>query len=265
MKVSLVVPCYNEENNVKMFFDEVNTVMTQAHLSYEIVFVDDGSKDNTFKNLKEIYDQNTAEVNLVKFSRNFGKEAAMLAGLKHAKGEYISIIDADLQQSPTLVLEMVDFLETHPDYDSVATYQEHRLESKKMNFTKKIFYKIINKVCDIPFVPGASDFRTFRRPVVEAILSLPEYFRFSKGIFSWVGFNTYYMPYVPRERNSGTSKWSVKKLIKYAVEGFVSFTTFPLRIATILGCITSCLAIAYLIIVVLQKLYFQSLFPDIPQ
>lgn len=129
------------------------------------------------------------------FSRNFGKEAAMLSGLKHAKGEYVTVIDTDLQQSPEVVVAMVDFLGKNEDYDCVAAYQEHRVETKGISFLKNMFYKFINKVCEVTFVPGASDFRTFRHSMVEAIISLPEYFRFSKGIFSWVGYNTYYMPY----------------------------------------------------------------------
>lgn len=261
MKVSLIIPCYNEENNINAFFSAATQALEKMCYSYELVFVNDGSCDKTLFKLKELYEKNAERMEIVSFSRNFGKEAAMLAGLKHAKGEYVTIIDADLQQSPQLVVEMVDFLEKHEDYDCVAAYQEQRKESKKMTFLKESFYALINKVCEIEFVSGASDFRTFRKQVVEAIISLPEYSRFSKGIFSWVGFNTYYMPYEVHERNSGESKWSLKKLFKYALEGFISFTTFPLKIATIIGCITSLLAIAYLIIVVIQKLVFSI---DIP-
>lgn len=264
MKISIVAPCYNEEDNVNKFFCELKIVMDESQYSYEIIFINDGSNDNTLNLLKEIHLNNASKVKIVSFSRNFGKEAAMLAGLKHAKGDYVAIIDTDLQQSPEIVVTMADFLEKNADYDCVAAYQEHRIEAKGISFLKNMFYKFINKVCEVSFVPGASDFRTFRHSMVESIVSLPEYFRFSKGIFSWVGYNTYYMPYEARERNSGTSKWPIRKLIKYALEGFVSFTTFPLKIATILGSLTSGLAILYLIIVVFQKLLFSIDIPGYP-
>ena len=238
--------------------------MEKAQYSYEIIFINDGSNDRTFDKLKKIYSKNSNRVEVISFSRNFGKEASMLSGLKHARGEYVTIIDADLQQSPQVVIQMVDFLDNNISYDCVAAYQDHRLEAKSIIFLKKIFYKVINKICDVTFVAGASDFRTFRHSMVDAITSLPEYFRFSKGIFSWVGYNTYYIPYEVRERNSGTSKWSFWKLVKYAVEGFVSFTTFPLKIATILGSVTSGAAILYLIIVIFQKILFSIDIPGYP-
>lgn len=264
MKISIVVPCYNEEDNVDKFFYELKSTIEKSQYSYEIIFIDDGSNDQTLNKLKQIYTKNTNKVEVISFSRNFGKEAAMLSGLKHASGEYVTIIDADLQQSPQIVIQMVDFLDSNTNYDCVAAYQEHRLEAQSIIFMKKIFYKIINKVCDVTFIAGASDFRTFRHSMVDAITSLPEYCRFSKGIFSWVGYNTYYIPYKARERNGGKSKWSFWKLMKYAVEGFVSFTTFPLKIATILGSITSGLSILYLIIVVFQKILFSISIPGYP-
>lgn len=264
MKISIVVPCYNEEDNVDKFFGELKSTMEKAQYSYEIIFINDGSNDRTFDKLKKIYSKNSNRVEVISFSRNFGKEASMLSGLKHARGEYVTIIDADLQQSPQVVIQMVDFLDNNISYDCVAAYQDHRLEAKSIIFLKKIFYKVINKISDVTFVAGASDFRTFRHSMVDAITSLPEYFRFSKGIFSWVGYNTYYIPYEVRERNSGTSKWSFWKLVKYAVEGFVSFTTFPLKIATILGSVTSGAAILYLIIVIFQKILFSIDIPGYP-
>lgn len=264
MKISLVVPCYNEEDNVECFFNEVKNTMQKFSYAYEIIFINDGSHDRTLDNLKKIYTQNSAVVKVVNFSRNFGKEAAMLSGLKHSKGDYVTIIDADLQQSPEVVINMVDFLEKNSDYDCVAAYQDHRLESKKIRVLKKTFYKLINRVCNVNFVSGASDFRTFRRPMVEAIISLPEYFRFSKGLFSWVGYNTYYMPYEIHERNSGTSKWTFKSLMRYALEGFISFTVFPLRIAAVLGVITSSLAIIYLFVVIYQKVFYSESFSGYP-
>lgn len=264
MKISLIVPCYNEENNVTIFWDTVLEEMNKSEYSFETIFVNDGSTDNTLLRLKELYSKNSDKIEVINFSRNFGKEAAMLSGMKHTTGDYITIIDADLQQSPNLVIDMVNFLENNEDYDCVATYQERRSESKLLAGFKNMFYKLMNKICEIEFVSGASDFRTFRKPMIDAILSLPEYSRFSKGIFSWVGFNTYYMPYEALERNSGESKWSFWNLFKYAIEGFISFTTFPLKIATILGCLSSGISIIYLIIVVIQKLIFSINVPGYP-
>ena len=259
--LSLIVPCYNEEENVFPFFDTVLKAFEKSVLEYEIIYINDGSRDNTELNLKKLWENHSNIVSVVNFSRNFGKESAILAGLKHAKGDYVTIIDADLQQRPEIVLEMVDFLNNHTEYDVVAAYQIQRIEGKVISFYKKVFNKLFNKVCDIEIHSGASDFRTFRRKVVEAILSVPEYFRFSKGIFSWVGFETYYMPYIADERNSGETKWSIWRLFKYALEGFISFSTFPLRIATYLGGGFSTVAIIYMIIVIIQKLFFSISIP----
>lgn len=255
MKLSLVVPCYNEEGNVPLFYDAVKKDFEGSGIDYELVFVNDGSRDGTFRELKKLCDGDIP-VKIVNFSRNFGKESAMYAGLKESEGEYVTIIDADLQQKPSIALDMVRTLEAEPEYDCVAAYQEQRHESKLLVFFKKSFYKTINKFSDTEFTQGASDFRTFRRPMVEAILEMDEYFRFSKGLFSWVGFNTKFIPYEAEERATGTSKWSFTKLFKYALEGIFAFTTAPLRISTILGLLTAFLSIVYLIVVVVQKLCF---------
>lgn len=264
MKISLVVPCFNEQDNVELFFQSVLRAFDGKIKQYEIIFINDGSKDNTLNNLKKIYESYPERVAVIDFSRNFGKEAAVLAGLKRATGDYITIIDADLQQRPEIVTNMIEFLNNNEEYDAVAAYQEKRIEGKAVSAAKSLFYRLINKVCDIEFYSGASDFRTFRRKVVEALISMPEYFRFSKGLFSWVGFNTYYMPYQAEKRNAGESKWSIKKLIKYAIEGFISFTTFPLKIATYLGAVISTLSIAYMIAVIIQKLFFSIDIPGYP-
>ena len=256
MKVSLVVPCYNEEKNVTLFYEVADTAFADKRFDYEIVFVNDGSKDNTYTELKSLFKAHADKVSVVNLSRNFGKEAAILAGLKRASGDYIALVDADLQQRPEIVADMVDYLENHEEYDVVAAYQEHRIEGKLMSGVKKLFYTLINKVCDIEFYAGASDFRTFRRSVAEALINMPEYHRFSKGLFSWIGFNTYYLPYVAEERNAGETKWSVKKLIKYAMEGFMSFTTMPLRFATYLGMVVSVCAVLYMIFVIVKTLAF---------
>lgn len=256
MKLSLVVPCYNEEGNVKKFFDSVNTAFENKIQEYEFIFINDGSKDNTRNKLKELLSESTHPIKIVDFSRNFGKEAAIFAGLQNTEGDLVTIIDADLQQRPEIVVDMVSFLEEHTEYDCVAAFQEKRIEGKAMNFIKNLFYKLINRISEINFKSGASDFRTFRRSMAEAIINMPEYFRFSKGIFSWVGFETYYMPYMVEERYSGETKWSLIKLTKYAIEGFISFTTFPLKVTTVLGFFTAFTAITYLLVVILQKLFW---------
>lgn len=255
MKLSLVVPCYNEEKNVSLFYEAAKSDFSGAGFDYEIVFVNDGSHDGTFKELQKLMDGDIP-VKIVNFSRNFGKESAMYAGLRESEGDYVTIIDADLQQRPAIALDMVRMLDSEPEYDCIAAFQDKRKEGKVLSFFKNSFYKLINRFADTEFVQGASDFRTFRRPMVEAILSMDEYFRFSKGLFSWVGFNTKFIPYEVQERATGTSKWSFRKLFKYALDGIFAFTTAPLRIATILGLVTSFFSILYLIIVVIQKLAF---------
>ena len=255
MKLSLVVPCYNEEKNVSLFYEAAKSDFSGAGFDYEIVFVNDGSHDGTFKELQKLMDGDIP-VKIVNFSRNFGKESAMYAGLRESEGDYVTIIDADLQQRPAIALDLVSMLNSETEYDCVAAFQDKRKEGKVLTFFKNSFYKLINKFADTEFVQGASDFRTFRRPMVEAILSMDEYFRFSKGLFSWVGFNTKFIPYEVQERATGTSKWSFRKLFKYALDGIFAFTTAPLRIATILGLVTSFFSIIYLIIVVIQKLAF---------
>lgn len=253
MKLSFVIPCYNEESNVNLIHDEIAKIFLPLY-KYEIIFVNDGSSDNTLKSLKEILKNSKTKIKVINFSRNFGKEAAIYAGLKEAKGDYISLIDADMQQDPKYVLEMVSFLDKNEEYDSVAMYQDKRKEGKVLTFFKKSFYKIINKISDTKFQSNASDFRTFRKCVIKSVLELKEYYRFSKGIFSWVGYNTYYMPYTVKERATGTTKWSFKKLFKYALDGIISFTTAPLKMATYIGLISSFASIVYLIFVIIQKL-----------
>lgn len=254
MKLSLVVPCYNEEGNVERFLQEVKNTF-KNDIDYEVVFVNDGSTDGTHKVIKKLSEENS-NLQAITFSRNFGKEAAMYAGLSAARGNMVCVIDADLQQHPDVVLEMVEILDKNPDLDCVTAYQKKRRESAVMSAVKSVFYKLINKISDVRFVNGASDFRLMRRTMVEAVLSMTEYHRFSKGIFSWVGFNTEYIPYEAKMRENGKSKWSVRKLTKYALEGIVSFSTAPLRASTYIGFISSLISIIYLIVVVIQKLCY---------
>jgi len=254
MKLSLVVPCYNEEENIQAFYNEVRRVFAEAPYTYEIVFVNDGSKDGTLRELKKLYKEDAQHVTIVSFSRNFGKEGALLAGMKRSTGDMVTLIDADLQQRPEIARNMVKILLENEDLDCVAAYQAHRHESGVKSFFKHTFYRIMKKLSDVTFVQGASDFRTFRRAMADTIISLPEYCRFSKGIFSWVGYETKYIPYEVEERHAGTTKWSFWGLVKYAMEGFVSYTTFPLKLATILGTVISIGSIVYLIGTVIEKL-----------
>jgi len=255
MKLSLVVPCYNEEGNVEKFLIEAKNTFKDS-IDYEIVFVNDGSYDKTAEILKKLYKENADILQVISFSRNFGKEAAMYAGLDAACGDLVCIIDADLQQPISTVCKMIKILEENQDVDCVAAYQEKRREGVLMSWIKSQFYRIINMISDVNFVNGASDFRLMRRKVVDAILSVTEYHRFSKGIFGWIGFNTEYIPYEACERKTGRSKWNVKKLIKYAIEGIVSFSTAPLRLSTYVGFMSSIISIVYLIVVVIQKLLY---------
>ncbi|MBQ4645196.1 MAG: glycosyltransferase family 2 protein [Clostridia bacterium] len=257
MKLSLVIPCYNEQDNIFPFFEATANAfkeLPKTIKSLEMIFINDGSQDLTSQKLKELYSSYPSVVSVVEFSRNFGKEAAMLAGLRHATGDFVTIIDADLQQRPEIVVEMVKHLLDNEDCDMVAAYQEKRNEGKFISFMKKCFYKYINITSETEFFQGASDFRTFRKRVAEAILSLPEYYRFSKGIFSWIGFNTYYMPYTAEERHSGESKWSFFKFFKYALDGIIAFTTLPLKVATISGFVIFLASIAYMIFVILKRI-----------
>lgn len=235
MKVSLIIPCYNEEGNVGPLFDAVVRTFEDRIEHYEFVFVDDGSFDETPARLDRLASGTDLPVKVIHFSRNYGKEAAILAGLTEATGDCFTIMDGDLQQSPSIVVDMVAWLEDHPDCDCVTAFQETRNESPVMVFFKTNFYKIINRISDVEFKDGASDFRTFRKNVRDAVLQLPETSRFSKGIFSWVGFNTHYIPYTAEERLSGTTKWSFFKLWKYALSGIISFTTMPLRLPLVLA------------------------------
>lgn len=254
MKLSLIVPCYNEAENVAAFQQAVISAFENCGYDYEIIFVDDGSKDATMHNLRKLHTQQICPVKIISFSRNFGKEAAIFAGMSKATGDYVSLIDADLQQRPEIVRDMVKILDEKPEYDVVAAYQDRRGESKILSFFKKNFYTLINKLSDISLKADASDFRTFRRSVAESILALGEYHRFSKGIFAWVGYNTCFIPYVACKRVAGTSKWSFRKLFNYAIEGIIGYSTKPLRMATLLGGVTAVAAMVYLVAVVLEKL-----------
>lgn len=254
MKLSLIVPCYNEAENITLFQNAVIDTFQNIGYDFEIVFIDDGSTDATLQNLRKEFRLQRCPVKIVSFSRNFGKDAGIFAGLQHADGDYICVIDADLQQHPEVVRDMVSILDNQSQYDMVAAYQDRRNEGKLLSFFKKTFYKIINKLSNINLKADASDFRTFRRCVAESILSLGEYHRFSKGIFAWVGYETCFIPYTAHARAAGTTKWNFPKLLNYAIDGIIGYSTTPLRISTFLGSMTGVAALIYLVIVILQKL-----------
>ena len=254
MVISIVIPCFNEENNLDLFYNTIKKTMINLWDNIELIFINDGSSDNTFYKLEQLYNEDKKHVKVINFSRNFGKEAALLAGFQKSIGDYVSIIDADLQQNPKYLVEMIEFLENNQEYDMVAAYQQIRKESKALTFFKNSFYHLINRISEIEFVKSASDFRTLRRNVVNSIIQLPERCRFSKGIFSWVGFKTHYIEYEVEDRNSGESKWSFWKLFTYAMNGIISFSDLPLKISSFTGIILCIIAFIYMIIIIIKTI-----------
>lgn len=254
MKISLVIPCYNEELNIPRFYEEAEKVFCSSKFDIEYVFVNDGSRDGTVNALKELYAKENANFRIISFARNFGKEAALFAGLSNATGDYTVLIDADLQQRPEVVLQMAEILDNKPEIDCVAAFQDKRKESKLLIWFKNRFYKLINRMTSVSFVNGTSDFRIFRSNVRDAILSVGEYHRFTKGIFSWVGFETEFIPYEVMERENGKSKWSFIKLFKYAIEGIVAFTVKPLHLSTLLGSLSMSGGLIYYIVALILSL-----------
>lgn len=252
MKLNVVIPLYNEEGNIEPLFKEL--VKELKGIKYNLIFVDDGSSDGSMRILTELYENNKNIMKVISFSRNFGKESAMYAGLKASHSEYTCIIDADLQQHPKYIVEMLNFLKDNDSYDVVAMVNDYSNEKSSSRFLKKAFYKVMNWTSGQKTVTGASDFRLMRRDVVESLISLQEINRFSKGLFAWVGFNTYYMDYKVEKRHSGSSKFKLRRQINYAKEGIVSFSTKPLKLATILGGVISTVSFIYFIEILLQTL-----------
>lgn len=251
--VSFIVPCFNEEESIEPFCREFVECFSGSAYEWRILFVDDGSSDNTWMELVRLAGADS-RVQAIRFSRNFGKEAAIWAGLNNADADYIGIIDADLQQPPADALAMCRILDMEPSIDCVAAFQESRYEKGMLGRIKKAFYGVFAKVTGLDAVHDASDFRVFRRNVAVAVLSLPEHFRFSKGIFAWVGFETRPYPYAPRDRKAGESKWSFFGLIKYAIEGMLAFSVTPLRIATGLGLFAALCSVVYFLAVFTRAL-----------
>lgn len=259
MLLSIVVPCYNEQEALPYFYKEICRVaeeMKSSHgADFEFIFVDDGSKDKTLSIARELHKQDE-RVRYISFSRNFGKEAGILAGLKAAKGDYVAMMDADLQDPPALLPRMLDAL-LEEDYDCAATRRTNRKgEPPIRSFFARMFYKIINRLSDADIVDGARDYRLMRRRMVDAILALPEYNRFSKGIFGWVGFKTKWLEYVNVERVAGETKWSFWKLFLYSLEGIVAFTTAPLALASLIGIIFCVLAFVMILFIIVRTLLF---------
>ena len=256
-KISCIVPCYNEEAALPYFLREIRKVADQMSATYqssfEFIFVDDGSKDKTLEIPREAAVQDE-RVRYIAFSRNFGKEAAMYAGLQRCTGDYAAVMDADMQDPPTLLPEMYETLQSG-EYDSVATRRVDRKgEPPVRSFFARCFYKIINKISDADIVDGARDFRLMKRKMVDAILAMGEYNRFSKGIFGWVGFRTKWLPYENVERVAGETKWSFWKLFKYSLQGIIAFSTAPLGIASVMGMILCLIALVMVVVIVVKTL-----------
>lgn len=256
-QICVIVPCYNEQEVLPLFLQEADRIaaqMTGARLTY--LFVDDGSCDGTLSLLRQFAAERD-DVRYLSFSRNFGKEAAMLAGLEHAQGDFVAVMDADLQDPPELLLKMYETLKTDPTADVAAARRETREgEPPVRSFFAKLFYRLINKLSKTEIVDGARDFRLMRRRVVKAILAMPERNRFSKGIFGWVGFKTVWMSYRNVERAAGTTKWSFWKLFLYSIDGILAFSTAPLSLVSLIGLFMCVAAVAAIVFVIVRQLLF---------
>lgn len=256
--VSVVVPCYNEQEVLPMFYEEITKVTkemseTYPELTFEYLFINDGSKDNTLSLLRELAEKDS-RVRYISFSRNFGKESGMYAGLKNAKGDFVVVMDADLQHPPAFLPEMYSYVR-NGEYDCATTRRVSRKgESKIRSWFARMFYKIMNKISQTEIVDGAQDFRFMSRQMVDAILEMSEYNRFSKGIFSWVGFNVRYIEYENVERPAGTTSWSFWGLFKYSLEGIMAFSTAPLAIASMLGIIICAVAFILILVTIVKSL-----------
>ena len=255
-KISVIVPCFNEEDSLPFFYEEINKVSNEMNeVSFEFLFVDDGSKDRSLSILKE-YAFKDERVKYISFSRNFGKEAAIYAGLKNSCGDYVVIMDADLQDPPTLLPEMYQVV-SEEGYDSAATRRVSRKgEPPVRSFFARLFYKIMNRISDADIMDGARDYRLMNRKMVDAILSMCEYNRFSKGIFGWIGFDTKWIEYENVERVAGETKWSFWKLFKYSIEGITAFSIEPLQIASVFGVLFSFIALIMIIVIIVRTLIF---------
>ena len=255
IELSIIVPCFNEQESIPLFYEELIKVLKKMDITYEIIFIDDGSKDATLQKMKELSERDSNVVYL-SFSKNFGKEAAMYAGFVNARGRYVAVMDADLQDPPALLPKMLEKVESGA-YDSVATRRVSRKgEPRIRSFFARRFYQLINKISDADIVDGARDYRLMKREMVEAIVAMEEYNRFSKGIYGWIGFKTYWLAYENVERVAGESKWSFWKLFRYAIEGFINFSKAPLEIVSWTGIGMTFVSVLVLIFIVLRRLLF---------
>lgn len=256
--LSIVVPCYNEQESIPIFFNAVEKVVSQMEPKVEYRFVNDGSEDDSLKEMRKLHNQHPEYVHYVSFSRNFGKEAALYAGLQSAVGDYVVVMDVDLQDPPEYLPRMYKLI-TSGEYDCIGTRRiDRKGEAKLKSFLSDQFYNVINRISDVKIVNGARDYRMMTRQMVNAVISLTEYNRFSKGIFNWVGFNTKYIPYSNVERVAGTTDWSTWKLFKYAFDGITDFSEVPLSIATWIGGLSSFASIIGLIVVVIRHFVSSS-------
>ena len=254
-KLSVVVPCFNEQEAVPIFYNEVKKVLVTLKAEYEIIFIDDGSSDQTLEEVKELSEKDKC-VHYVSLSRNFGKEAAMYAGLKKAAGDYVVIMDVDLQDPPSLISEMLSAVRSG-EFDSAATRRTNRKgEPPVRSMFARLFYKLMRYFSDIDIVDGARDFRMMSRTMVDAVLSVSERGRFSKGIFAWVGFRTKYFEYKNVERSAGKTKWNFRKLFLYSLDGIVAFSTKPLVLASITGILFLFLSFLFIIFIIVRKVLF---------
>ena len=258
--ISVVVPCYNEQEVLPLFYNEINKVIAQMQseyddLEFELLFINDGSKDNTLKMLRELSASDN-RVRYISFSRNFGKEAGMFAGMENSKGDYVVVMDADLQHPPKFIPQMYKYV-SEEGFDCATTRRVSRKgESKIRSWFAMKFYKIMNKISQTEIVDGAQDFRFMTRKMVDAVLSMKEYNRFSMGIFSWVGFNVKYIEYENVERAAGTTAWSFWKLFLYSLEGIFAFSTAPLALASLLGVLSCLIAFIWIIAIIIKTIVF---------
>lgn len=252
-KISLIIPCYNEEESLPLFYETTTKILAALPYDYEFLLVNDGSEDGTLDIMKSLAAQDP-HVTYLSFSRNFGKEAAMYAGFCNADGDYTAVMDADMQDPPSLLPEMIEILETG-EYDSVAARRKDRDgEGRFRSWCARKFYKLANRISDADIMDGARDFRLMTREMVEAVLSMSEYNRFSKGIFGWVGFRTYWLSYENVERAAGTTKWSFWSLVRYAVDGIMNFSQAPLELASWGGILMTVFSFIMLIIIIIRRL-----------
>ena len=256
MTISIIVPCFNEEESLPLFYAEMEKIKYQLNDHFEYIFVNDGSKDRTLSILRELSQKNNS-VRYLSFSRNFGKEAALYAGLKYATGDLVTVMDADLQDPPALLIQMKNMLDENAELDCVGTRRTTREgEPLIRSFFAKMFYKLINKISQVEMVDGARDFRLMRRQMVDAVLEVSEYNRFSKGIFAWVGFKTKYLEHKNVERVAGKTSWNFWQLLNYSLEGIINFSDAPLTIAFWGGIVACLLAFFLIIIVIIRTLIF---------